>query len=179
MTRRAVLLGLLVCAGCATRDTAVSAAFPVGSVAAPWVLQGETWSGTFDEAAPALGSDAETWRKLTPTRVWLAVYAHESQPGRDTPAGTEPGRYVKVRCFAFATVENACAAYRVAAPVLGSVFQAGEEGCWTDIGVLYRWGRLVFDIFGDRATWASQVQASYLSAVINRQMPPGAPANPQ
>jgi hypothetical protein len=169
MTRRVALLGLLVCAGCATHTTAVVEAFPVGSVALPWVLQGEIWSGTFDEAAPALGGDAETWRKLGPTRVWLAVYGHESQPGR----------CVKVRCFAFATVENARAAYKVAAPVLGSAFQAGEEGCWTDIGVLYRWGRLVFDIFGDQATWASQVQASYVSAVINRQMPSGAPANPQ
>ena len=169
MMRRAALLGLLICAGCAARNTAVSDAFPVGSVASPWVLQGEIWSGTFDEAAPALGDDAETWRKLTPTRVWLAIYGHELQPER----------CVKVRCFAFATPENARTAYNVAAPLVASRFQAGDEGCWTEIGVLYRWGRLVFDIFGDQATWASQVQASYLSAVISRQMPPGAPENPQ
>ncbi len=157
---------LLTIAGCAGQRTAVIDAFPIGSQADPWQLAGDVWTGTFDEAAGALGDDAERWQKLAPTRVWLAVYNHTAHPAR----------VVKVRCFAFEHDEAAHAAYYAFAPVLAPNYAAGDEGCWTEIGVLFRWGRLVVDVFGDRDTWASQTQASYVAAVLIRQMPPTAPA---
>jgi hypothetical protein len=163
--RRTCLL-LLAVVGCADRRTAVIDAFPIGSQAEPWQLVGDVWTGVFDEAAGALGHDAERWRQLAPTRVWLAVYTH----------ALHPARVVKVRCFAFEHDEAAHAAYYAFAPVLAPNYTAGDEGCWTEIGVLFRWGRLVLDVFGDRDTWACQTQASYVAAVLIRQMPPAAPA---
>jgi hypothetical protein len=174
MTRRrhAAIAGsllLLGCAGCAAERRSVAEAFPPGSVASPWRLQGEVWCGTLDEAAAALGNDADRWRELGPTRVWLAVYRHE-----DKPAQT-----VTVRCFAFETADAARRAYDAVRPADAQAYEAGDAGCWTEIGVLFQWGRLVLDVFGHDASWGSQVQASLLAAFITKRMPPGAPGNPQ
>ena len=163
------LLLLPLCVGCATGGRQVADAFPPGSVAAPWVLQSEVWAGSFDAAASALGDDAEIWRKYNPTRVWLAVYTHES----------ETERSLKVRCFAFGSADDARRAFARFQPLEAKPFAYGDAGCWTEIGVLFQWGRLVCDIFGDRASWGSQMQSSLLAAHIARRMPPGAPGDPQ
>jgi hypothetical protein len=163
------LLLALVCAGCAANRLTISDAFPPGSMADPWVLQGEVWTGSFDEAAPALGDDTEKWREYGPTRAWLAIYCHE----------TEPQRCLKVRCFAFPAAENAREAFDEFRPFDAKPFQCGDGGCWTEVGVLFHWGRLVFDIFGGDASWGSQVESSMLAVFIAQRMPAGAPDNPQ
>jgi len=84
-----------------------------------------------------------------------------------------------VRCFAFESVEYARAAYEVFHPVLAKPLHSGDVGCWTEIGVLLQRGRLVFDIFGNDASWNSQVQSAVLAAILVRRMPPGVPDNPQ
>ena len=169
MTRLGVA-ALLLLGGCAATQPRVADAFPLGSVAAPWVLQGEeVWSGSFDDAAAALGNDAETWRELGPTRVWLAVYAHE----------TEPQRCLKVRCLAFAAADDARRAYGQFRPPDAKPLRYGDAGCWTGIGVLFHWGRLVFDVFGPAASWSSELQATYLASIIEKRMPRGAPDQPQ
>lgn len=169
MTWRLGLLLLPLCAGCAGTRLSVLDAFPPGSVATPWILRDAVWTGSFDEAAPALGDDAELWRNSGATRVWLAVYCHE----------TNPERCLTVRCFAFESPSTARRAYDVFAPITAKPFQAGDVGCWTEIGVLFQWGRLVFDVFGGSASWESQVQSTYLVALIGKRMPAGAPDNPQ
>ena len=163
--------GLLLvgCAGCATGRRSVAEAFPPASVAAPWRLEGDVWSGTWDEAAPALGTDADVWRPCEPTRVWLAIYRHEDQPART----------VTVRGFAFVSADAARGAYDALRPLDAKRYEAGDAGCWTEVGVLFRWGRLVFDVFGQDASWGSQVQASLLAAYVTKRMPPGAPGDPQ
>ena len=163
------LLLTLLCAGCAANRLAIRDSFPPGSMAAPWVLQGEVWTGSFDDAAPALGDDANTWRKLGPTRAWLAVYCHE----------TEPQRCLKVRCLAFPVADDARQAFDEFRPFDAKPFQCGDAGCWTEFGVLFQWGRLVFDIFGGDASWGSQVESSMLAVFIAKRMPAGAPDNPQ
>ncbi len=160
-------LVLAACAGCAAERRSVAEAFPVASVAAPWRLEGEVWSGAWDEAAPALGADADAWRPHGATRVWLAVYRHED----------EPRRTVTVRGFAFASADAAREAYEALKPAEAKRYEAGDAGCWTEVGVLFRWGRLVFDVFGQDASWGSQVQASLLAAYITKRMPPGAPGD--
>ena len=163
------MLGLVLCVGCASSHVTVREAFPPAEVASPWVLKDDVWSGSFAEAATALGDDAETWARFGPTRVWLAVYCHADHPER----------CLKVRCLAFGSTEDAGAAYAAFRPAVAKPFNAGDVGCWTEVGVLYRWGRLVFDIFGESATWESQVQTTYLATLIGKRMPPGAPENPQ
>ncbi len=160
---------LLACAGCAAQRRSVAEAFPPGSAASPWLLQGTVWSGTFDEAAPGLGPDADAWQVHRPTRVWLAVYRHED----------EPARTVTVRGFSFASADAARAAYDALRPPDAKVYEAGDAGCWTEVGVLFQWGRLVFDVFGHDASWGSQVQASLVAALLTKRMPPAAPGDPQ
>ena len=169
MIRTAAALALLVCAGCAQADRAVRAAFPTAGVVAPWRLDGAVWSGSFADAAPALGDDAPAWAQHTPTRVWLAKYTHEDHPDQT----------LTVRCFAFESPEYARAAYEVFQPVLAKPLYSGDVGCWTEIGVLFQRGCLVFDIFGNDASWNSQVQSAVLAAALVKRMPPGAPDNPQ
>jgi len=173
LARRACLAvigcGLLItCAGCATTRT-IADAFPPARVATPWVLQGEVWTGSFEEAAAALGGDAEGWRKYDPQRVWLAKYEYE-----DNPKHT-----MTIRAFSFATPEQAQRAYLRFAPVTAKPFKAADEGCWTEVGVLFRWKRLVFDIFGNTQTQGSEVQAAMLSGCITRRMAPGLPDQPR
>jgi len=147
----------------------VSTAFPRARVAAPWLLEGEVWSGSFQEATGALGDDANQWREFDPTRVWLAVYRHEQQADRK----------LTVRTFAFDTPEKAQAAFLRFRPPNAPEFKAGDQGCWTGIGVLFRWGRLVFDIFAPEASWHNEMQAALLANFIQNLMPPGRPLDPQ
>jgi hypothetical protein len=169
MIRAAELIGLLVVSGCTARNTSIADAFPPGSMATPWVLQGEVWSGSFDDAAPALGDDAATWGQFAPVRVWLAVYCHENAPER----------CLKVRCLAFATPEDAQQAATAFCTPGAAAFSYGDGGCWTQIGVLFRWGRLVLDIFGGDTSWGSEVQSAMLAAFFVKLMPAGLPGNPR
>lgn len=169
MSRLFGLLLSLLCAGCAANRPAVRDSFLPGSMAAPWLLRDEVWTGSFDEAAPALGDDADTWRKFGPTHAWLAVYCHE----------TRPQRCLKVRGLAFPTADEARQAFEEFRPLDAKPFQCGDIGCWTQVGVLFQWGRLVFDIFGGDASWGSQAESSMLAVFIARRMPAGAPDNPQ
>ena len=58
-------------------------------------------------------------------------------------------------------------------------FEIGDGGAWTDLGVLFAWGRLVFEIFGDRPTWSNQLQAVFIGSVIEKRMPPALPEDPR
>jgi|GEM_PF-1101065 len=165
----ALLTSVFAFGGCAQSRHRVVDAFPTARVAAPWILEGEVWTGTFEDAAPALGDDAETWKKFSPTRVWLARYTREG----------DPARVLTVRCFAFDSPETARAAFEVFRPPLAKPLRAGDVGCWTECGVLFQWQRLVFDIFGDDVSWGSEVNSSVMAAIIARRMPAGVPENPQ
>ncbi len=168
VTAVGVLL-LMAGGGCAQQRASVIEAFPPASLASPWALQGEVWAGTFEEAGAALGDEAEEWREFSPTHVWLAIYRHEN----------EPERCLTVRCFACAASTDARRAFDFFKPAGAAPLEAGDAGCWTEIGVLFRWGRLVIEVFGHSATWSSQVQSSYLAAFITKRMPPGAPEQPE
>ena len=167
-----LLLGLAclcICSGCVRRAKTIAAVFPEGSQAAPWILQDAVWDGSFGRAARALGDDAKDWRRFRPTHVWLAVYHHEDDPKRRTT----------VRAFAFDSRVAARNAYEHFRPTDAKAFNAGDEGCWTEIGVLFVWGRLVFDIFGSRASWRSEVQAAAMTGFIQSHMPRGLPDAPR
>ena len=155
--------------GCAGKQTSIADAFPPAASAAPWELDGAVWSGTTDEAAPALGDDADTWAAFEPTRVWLAVYAHQLRPGQ----------HLTVRCFAFKSPQRARQAYDAFKPPMAKPFSCGDAGCWTEIGVLVHWQRLVFDVFGDNPSWNSEVESATLAGRIAHRMPPGAPDDPR
>ena len=163
------VIGLVAVAGCARRNASVSSAFPRAALAAPWLLEGEVWSGSFEEAASALGDDADEWRALAPTLVWLAVYRHEHQADRK----------LTVRAFAFDTVETARQAFTRFRPLGATEFRAGDEGCWTGIGVMFRWGRLIFDIFAPEASWQNEMQAALLANFVQNLMPPARPLDPR
>ncbi|MBU0637742.1 MAG: hypothetical protein KKB50_02670 [Planctomycetes bacterium] len=167
--RPGILLALLVFAGCAQQSLDVARAFPHAGAASPWILQNDVWRGTFAAAASALAEDAAAWQECAPTHVWLAVYEHDAKPGRRLTA----------RAFAFQTAEDARRAFAHFQPLEAQEFAIADGGCWTEVGVLFVWGRLVFDIFGDEATSANQWQAAYLAGFIERQMPRGAPDWPQ
>jgi hypothetical protein len=160
---------LLLCVGCAQTRRPVTAAFPPAVVAWPWILQEEVWSGSFDEAAPGLGEDAEKWREHHPTRVWLAIYRHER----------DPQRRLTVRCFAFESSGSARAAFESFRPIDAKAFDAGDAGCWSGVGVMFRWGRLVLEVFGPDASWSSETQSSLLATFLIKRMPAGAPEDPR
>lgn len=156
---------VLLLSGCeAQRGGAVIDAFPPGSMAAPWILQDDVWVGSFELAANALGEDAAAWAEYDPNRVWLAIYCHQ-----DDREGC-----LTVRGFQFASADAARRAYEAFAPIDADPLEAGDAGCWTDIGVMFRWGRLVFEVFGREATWANQVRSSFLTAYLTKRMPKGA-----
>jgi len=169
IARGAGLIILLMVCGCAAPGRSITEAFPPGSVAAPWVLQNDVWAGRLEAAAPALGDDAALWREHAPERVWLAVYSHEDAPER----------CLKVRCFVLPSREVARQAFEALRPAGAQPFKYGDVGCWTDIGVLFQWGRLVVEIFGRDASWASQVQSAMLATFIAKRMPPGLSDNPR
>jgi hypothetical protein len=170
MSWRGVGLPLLaVVSGCVGPARSVTEAFPAGSLAAPWVLQSGVWSGSFEEAAAALGDDVAVWREYSPARAWLAVYCHEDALER----------CLKVRCFALASQEDARQAFEAVRPLGAQPFKYGDIGCWTEIGVLFQWGRLVIEVFGPDASWGSQVQSAMLATHIAKRMPPGLLENPR
>ena len=163
------LMPLLVVAVCAHQPLSVTSAFPEASVASPWILEGEVWSGPFADAVSALGPDADEWRPFAPQHVWLAVYRHE----------TNDDRKLTLRAFSFETRQAAAEAYQRFRPRDAHAFRAGDEGCWTEIGVLFVWGRLVFDIFGGQASLQNELEAARLTVFIQKRMPPGLPDAPQ
>lgn len=169
MKRRVfAILPLALLLGCGQRSTVVEA-FPPAAVADPWILQDVVWSGTFEEATAGLGDDAEAWRPHGPQRVWLAIYCHEYRLEE----------CCKVRAFAFANARQAHGAYSEFKPDDAKPFEIGDAGCWTDDGVLFCWGRLVFELFGDDPSWSSQVRSSLIASFIGKRMPPGVPDDPR
>lgn len=170
---RAILLGLPllgIAAGCKTRSLTMMDTFPRASTAAPWRAEGPPWSGAFADAENSLGADAEGWRTPPPSRIWLAAYTHQG----------EPERRLIVRCFAFDSPEAAELALEKHRPAGAKTFKAGDDGCWTRDGVLFRWGRLVYDVFGitnQRRIVPEQVIS--MVGLIEHMMPPGLPDNPQ
>lgn len=158
----------LLLIGCAPRRACVADAFPIASVAAPWNLDGDVWSGTFEEAVPGLGADAGLWRDPQPTRVWLAIYRHENDSSRRLVA----------RAFQFETAAAAQTMYDRIRPQSANGFRAGDAGCWTSDGVLFVWGRLVFDVFAPQPGWQNELQAAMLAQHIQKRMPPGLPDSP-
>jgi hypothetical protein len=166
----ALVLALpILLAGCAPSKGTVAMAFPQASAAAPWVLEGQVWSGSFTDAGAALGPDALEWRPFGPQRVWLAVYRHESEAQRKLTA----------RAFSFETPAAARSAWEAMRPVRAKSFRAGDEGCWTEIGVMFVWGRLVFDIFGQQPSLPSEVAAASLTGYIQHNLRPGLADAPQ
>lgn len=159
----------LAVAGCARRRTVVEL-FPVGSQAAPWIQSGDIWSGSFDAAAPGLGNDAAALRPFAPRHVWLGIYKHDSYAARQLTA----------RVFSFDSPARAAEALRVLAPGARERFDAGDEGVWTDDGVAFRQGRLLFDLFGSRTDQvAIPEQAVYLSAYFEKQLTHELAENPK
>jgi len=169
MIRWLILILPLCPLGCAGNHANLADAFPPGASASPWILTGDVWTGTFEQAAPALGDEAETWRPLRPTTAWLAIYHHQQTPARTLTA----------RCFAFPSTKAARHAYDVLAPLDAKPFQAGNVGCWTELGVLFQQDRLVFDIFGPNPSWSNELQAAVLAAHITKRIPAGLPQDPR
>ena len=166
-----LLIAILLMAGggCAGKNATVASAFPQESAAAPWITDDAVWSGSLAQAAASRGPDAEEWRLFHPLQVWLAVYRHEDKPGRK----------LTVRAFAFESPRAAREAFEHFRPTDARQFNAGDGGCWTGIGVLFVWGRLVFDIFGSEASWQSDVQSARLTGYIEKHMPAGLPDAPR
>ena len=160
---------LLCCAGC-TQSSVVVDVFPPAAAASPWVLVDKVWQGSFDEAAAALGNDAAMWAAHDPQRVWLARYEHERHPGYMLTA----------RALAFGATDDARTAFDAFRATEAKDFAGPwDAGCWTNIGVMFRWGRLVFDIFGERAAWSNELQAAMLANGIAKRMPAEIPEEPR
>jgi hypothetical protein len=154
---------------CAPAQRTLVTVLPHASLAAPWILDGAVWEGSFDEAAAALGADADNLRPFDPTRVWLAVYRHEAQPDKT----------LTLRIWAFESQAVAQQALARLRPVPAERFKAGDQGYWTDLGVLFSWGRLVFDIFSSEPSQQVEYDAARLTGCIERRMPPGLPDAPR
>lgn len=165
---RLASLLLVLLTGC-TASQSVITAFPPASQAAPWVLRNDVWHGSLTAAHSALGDEFDTWHDYGARHVWLARYCHEDRPQR----------CLTVRIFAFDTVNAAQRAYEREHPVDADAFEAGDQGCWTPIGILFQWQRLVCEVFGDSASWGDQVQASFLVTYLLDRMPPQAPQDPR
>lgn len=156
--------------GCAPRPSAVVDAFPKGSCAAPWRLEGRVWTGRFEQAADAFGQEAESWVRFGPRRVWLANYAHEERPGER----------MSVRVLSFESAAAARSAYEHHQPLKTEPLRAGDSACWTEDGILVLWGRLVLDIFANAPHGhARPEQAVYLLAFFERAMSPQLAADPR
>lgn len=164
-----VLVALLLVGGCAAARLTVADAFP-DAQAAPWRRREPVWQGTFEQAREALGADADALADLAPQRIWLAVYDHPSRPGYS----------LTVRAYAFDSIDNAHKAFVVLRPVLADALTAGDEGCWTDDGILVRWGRLLFDLFAtlpdDRA---APERTMFVFSIIERNMTDALASDPQ
>lgn len=163
-------LAAVCTAGCAQKHVVISDTFPRGGYASPWVLDGSVWSGTPAEAADAIGAEYEQWAAFNPARIWLAVYRHDARADNT----------LTVRAWTFPSSEQARRAYEKVRPENASKLKAGDEACWTQDGVLVRWGRMIFDIFGrGPAGGARPEQAVYLLAFFEKRMPRDLPYNPQ
>ncbi len=163
------LAAMTVAGGCARRDVTIAQTLPQESYATPWILEGRVWSGTFDEALPALGEDGPAWRAFSPVRVWLAVYHHD----------THPLDQIVVRVFAFDSARQARQAYDFVRPGEPTQIEVGDAGCWTDDGVLVLWGKAVVEVFSRGVSGiATPEQAMYVLALIEKRMPRELPANP-
>lgn len=164
----AILL-ILPLVGCAQQTTTISDGFPLGRVATPWLLDGKVWEGSFERAADGLGEEAANWRPMAPEHVWLAVYRHE----------TSPDEKLVVRAFQFPTAAKAERVYDTLKPAGADPLRGGDEACWLNDGVLVRWGKLVFEIFGNTENeFANTTQAMYLMIFLEKQMPADLPQNP-
>ena len=167
------VLAYVVCvalSGCNATRVTIADTFPKGSYATPWVLRGEVWSGSLAQAGVALGAEAEQWGVFEPERLWLGVYQHDTRGDHE----------LVVRVWAFSSPERTRRAYEHFRPGNADPIEAGDEGCWTDDGILVCWGRLVFDIFGRGLSGlASPEQAVYLLAFFEKQMPADLPDDPR
>lgn len=169
MKSTTTLLLLVFAAGCSQSRTVLEA-FPTGQACSPWLLNGAVWSGTFEQAAAGMGNDASAWRKYSPQNAWLAVYRHESRPSQK----------LTVRMLKFADENDAHAAFDGNGPLPRRRFEAGDEGCWTADGVLFRWGLLTIEVFSTSSSGqAVAEQAVYLVGFLEKRMPPGMPQNPR
>ena len=178
MSRRAIYSGGAAClalavltlTGCSAKHGTIADTFPKSGSASPWILNGEVWSGTLEQAAAAIGEDAVAWGAFEPRQVWLAIYRHETRPANE----------LTVRAWEFASVARAQEVYKFFSPGDADSLKAGDDACWTQDGILVLWGRMVFDIFGrGPAALASPEQAVYLLAFIEKGMPADLPENPR
>lgn len=160
--------GLL--AGCAQQEVTIADTFPPAAAARPWSLSQAPWSGAFEQAAAALGDDAQRWRTWQPQRVWLAVYV---DPAR-------PDARLTVRVFSFADAQTAGLAWAALRPAGCEPFRAGDAGCWTDDGVIFRWGRLVYEVFVASATERlAPEQTATVVGWIEKRTPADLPGEPR
>ncbi|MCA9245329.1 MAG: hypothetical protein KDA32_15340 [Phycisphaerales bacterium] len=158
----------LLLTGCSLREANISRSFPRGDSAWPWVLRGDVWTGDMRGAESGLGGDAEKWARMSPQRVWLGVYDHKTRA---------PERVV-IRAFAYPTVEDAERAYRDNLPILPDRFDAGDQGTWTPDGVMFRWRRMVFEIFGV-TTEGAAAQAAYVCGQLEERLTAELVTNPR
>lgn len=160
---------LALAAGCSQNRTVLEA-FPTGQASSPWLLHGALWSGTFEQATAGMGAEADAWRKFSPKSAWLAVYRHELRATQK----------LTVRILEFSDVQEAHAAYDANAPLPRRRFEAGDEGCWTEDGVLFRWGLLTIEVFSSNSAGQPVAeQAVYLVGFLEKKMPPGLPHHPR
>lgn len=170
---RLMLLALLVCSlpiGCASKSPRLDRALPVGHQASPWVLDGIIWSGRIEDAAESLGEEAAAWSDPMPQRIWLAVYRHD----------TKPEVRLVLRALSYDSRETAARVYDVHRPARAEDFRAGEAGHWTDAGVMFRAGRVVFEVFAaGPAELVAPEQAAYLATIVTRGLSPQVVDNPE
>jgi hypothetical protein len=167
----ALLLSGVGLLGCDARQKmTVAETLPHAGRATPWVLVGDVWVGDIAGASESLGDEAGTWRALNPKRVWLAAYVYD----------TNRLAQLSVCVFEFDTPQAAEAILTSMRPADHEPFNAGDEGFWTRDGVRFRWGRLIFDVFGNQPNGLARAeQAAYLVGFIEKQMPPGLPLEPR
>jgi len=119
------------------------------------------WSGSPKQAAAALGDEARKITQLAPQRIWLARYAHDNDPQQS----------LTVRAYGFDSEERADDALANLRSGEDPPFEIADGGWWTQDGVLFRWKRFVFDIFGnDPAGLATPEQAGFLSAFFEQRL---------
>lgn len=156
-----VLMCAVACSGCESPQRSVAETFPPGELIAPWQFEGEkVWSGSFADARPALGDDADTWGEYSPQRVWIANYRHRQKEGR---------RLV-IRAFAFADVDIARAVLARFRPENAEPVEIREEGFHTQVGVMMRRGRMVYDVFSDETGFATEFQTEVMARYVEKTL---------
>lgn len=147
--------------GCARPVQLVESAFPVASQASPWILVNRVWSGPAADAAQAIGDDWARIRGHEPLQAWLAVYQHESLAKQT----------ITVRGFRFPSADRARNALDELRPHHAEPFDIGDGGRWTDFGLLFVRGDLLFEFFGNDAEWQPAWQCAFLAGIIERRLP--------